>query len=266
MSSGNSKTQMGWPCHARGAFSSRTPRPPISIGGTMREIPLTQGKVALVDDEDYEWLNQWKWCLNSTGYAVRSGTDQGVSLVCMHRQIMGAQTGEQCDHVNHDKLDNRRSNLRVCLPRHNNYNKRAQSGASKYKGVSQMPNGRWVVQIGKNTKSNNPTRISFAGIKSEVFAARCYDTLARSLFGEFAWLNFPNLPNVRLPHKRIPSSRFRGVTFYKRSGRWKAQMRYHGKMVLQRECESEIGAALLYDEYARRYHGERAKVNFANDI
>ena len=81
----------------------------------MKEIPLTQCKVALVDDKYFEFLNQFKWRF-SNGYAARSDirTKRGRKTILMHRAIMDAPKGVEVDHVNGDKLDNQRSNLRLC--------------------------------------------------------------------------------------------------------------------------------------------------------
>ena len=76
----------------------------------MKKIPLTKGQFAIVDDEDYEWLNERSWCY-SHGYALR-GTNSGKRIY-MHREINNTPEGLETDHINRDKLDNRRSNLRT---------------------------------------------------------------------------------------------------------------------------------------------------------
>lgn len=80
----------------------------------MKEIRLTQGQVALVDDEDYEWLSQWKWCasFDSTNQRIYAkGWAGGTRLTYMHRIIMDAKHGDIVDHQNHNTLDCRRANL-----------------------------------------------------------------------------------------------------------------------------------------------------------
>lgn len=98
----------------------------------MKEIKLTLGQIALVDDEDFEYLNQWKWCAHlvygSLYYAVRRlhGVEVGLGnnriMVRMHRVIMNPPPGLVIDHINHNGLDNRRVNLRICTRRENHQN------------------------------------------------------------------------------------------------------------------------------------------------
>lgn len=104
----------------------------------MKTIPLTQGKFAIVDDADYDFLMQWKW-LFAKGYAMRNGPRNNYARdrIYMHRLLAGNPNGMEVDHVNLDKLDNRRSNLRACTHQQNCCNtplsKRNKSG---FKGVS----------------------------------------------------------------------------------------------------------------------------------
>src|SRR5579859_2501899 len=108
----------------------------------MREIPLTQGKVALVDDADFDWLNQWKWCamkVGKTHYAVRNEPRQPGKkrkLILMHREI-AAQAGlSDVDHENHAGLDNQRHNLRPCTRAQNMANMSGARGRSGFRGIS----------------------------------------------------------------------------------------------------------------------------------
>lgn len=153
-----------------------------------KEIPLTQGKVALVDDEDYEWLMQWKWCY-SEGYAVRGSTH---GLVFMHRAVLEAhrsnRQGKLTDHRNRNSLDNRRSNLRPAthLQSVRNTGPRA-GGSSRYKGVTfDKASGKWAARIFFKGR-----KVSLGRFTSETDAARAYDKAARRYFGAFAYLNFP---------------------------------------------------------------------------
>lgn len=91
----------------------------------MQTIQLSQGKVSLVGDSDFEWFNQWKWTAmkrGNTWYAVRGGF-LGPKIL-MHREIMNAPKDMQVDHINGDGLDNRRENLRVCTNAENGRNRK----------------------------------------------------------------------------------------------------------------------------------------------
>lgn len=90
----------------------------------MKEIPLTRGYVALVDDEDYNWLNQWKWCADGNGYATRSvGGKRTQKKLYMHRLVNKTPEGLQTDHINRNRCDNRKENLKAVTPKENQQNK-----------------------------------------------------------------------------------------------------------------------------------------------
>ncbi len=125
----------------------------------MKKIPLTQGKFTVVDDKDFDWLNKWKWTYDGNpGYAYRKiwigGMGRKEKKVYMHRQIMDLPVKKVIDHINRDKLDNRRHNLRVCLQRQNCKNHiRHKNNKSGFKGVSlDKRSNKWVVEIMTNGK------------------------------------------------------------------------------------------------------------------
>lgn len=193
----------------------------------MKEIPLTQGKVAIVDDEDYEWLSQWKWCIDFRGYAIRYDYSTGVQrVVKMHRAILAddLKPGLVCDHVNRDKLDNRRGNLRACTQSENNRNSTSRRGSSsRYIGVSAYRE-RWKAQI-----QLSGCKKSLGTFSCEQDAALAYNRAARELFGEFANLN-PVKDDGRpllSVGKPLPSSGFRGV--HSCGSRWQAVACVGGK-------------------------------------
>lgn len=159
----------------------------------MKTIPLTQNKVALVDDEDFEWLNQFKWYASKQRndyIAVRHCRCRFVErryMIYMHRQIMSCPQDKQIDHINHNRLDNQRCNLRICTNAENHRNsKKIKNTTSTYKGVSwQRQNKKWQVKIKLNSKD-----IYLGCFDSEIKAAQIYDQAAQKYFGEFACTNF----------------------------------------------------------------------------
>ena len=155
------------------------------------EIPLTQGKVAIIDFDDYERVSHYKWYAHkdkATFYAyANTKTECGESVkLKMHRLIMNASILKQVDHINGDGLDNRRSNLRLATQSQNNQNQRKTRGKSRYKGVSLRCDGKkWCAQVKLNAKIHR-----LGSFNTEEDAARAYDKKARELFGEFARCNF----------------------------------------------------------------------------
>lgn len=154
----------------------------------MKQIPLTQGKFALVDDEDFEYLNQWKWHYLKVGYAARSvKKDNKKTYIYMHREINETVVGRHTDHINNDKLDNRRHNLRSATKGQNmaNVGKRAHGASSRYKGVSlDKRNRRWFSRI---CIGNN--KIYLGRFSTEIEAAQSYNDAATKYHGEYALLN-----------------------------------------------------------------------------
>jgi hypothetical protein len=123
----------------------------------MKEIGLTQGMVALVDDGDYEWLNQWKWYAGKLGNGYYASRHNGQPVVLMHRQILGLVPGDGkiADHENRDSLDNRRKNLRVVSKSKNCLNHNGHiDNTSGHTGVSwHKPRKKWQAYIRVNGKT-----------------------------------------------------------------------------------------------------------------
>lgn len=159
----------------------------------MRKIVLTQGKTTIVDDQDFEILSQISWYYHK-GYAARTEIRDGKRhTLYMHRLLMKPPKGMIVDHINGNKLDNRRKNLRICNRAENNRNmihyrsrKRAVTH-SKYKGVYWVGGKKnpWVAQIRYNKR-----QIHLGYFSTEKEAALAYDQAAFELFGPFACPNF----------------------------------------------------------------------------
>jgi hypothetical protein len=167
---------------------------PFLLEFDMKTIPLTQGKFAIVDDEDYKELSKHKWYAsksNKKNKTIRFYAQRGRKpIIKMHREIMGLNKGDkkEIDHRNHDSLDNRKCNLRVCTSIENSYNKRP-NGTSKYKGIYWW-NNKWVSTIRANGRA-----IYLGRFETEKEAAITYNNAAKKYFGEFAYLNVMGADN-----------------------------------------------------------------------
>lgn len=156
----------------------------------MKKIELSHGRFAIVDDEDFERVSEYRWFYwlkknsNLSGYA---SAQVNKRTTMMHRLIIGAKPGELVDHINGDPLDNRRSNLRVCTPLENKRNsKKRIKTKSIYKGLSKGEGRKkWQVQLRYDGK-----KITIGNFESEIEAARAYDKAARLYYGAFASTNF----------------------------------------------------------------------------
>ena len=164
----------------------------LRYGYAFRRIPLTQGKYAIVDNDDYFRLNKYKWHTSrgrSTFYAVRdirTGKNKQKEII-MHREIMKTDDEFYVDHINGNGLDNRKANLRAATALQNSWNcrKTRRKKSSKYKGVSWLKRQKiWQSRIQANGKM-----IFLGNFKDEKKAAEVYDQAAQKHHKEFAVLN-----------------------------------------------------------------------------
>lgn len=230
----------------------------------MKKVNLTKGKVALVDDEDFERIMTKNWCI-SAGYAMNA------SLGLMHRFIMSAQKGIHVDHIDGDHLNNQKSNLRFATRSQNAWNNHSRLGVSKYKGVQfDAVHGRW---FGTITKEGI---VYYLGShRDELKAARKYNKRAKELFGEFANLNdidgytygidLARPANTRVRLRNLGPSGYRGVHLDKSrsvGGRdiWIAQIKCAGKNISRRFTDI-YAAASWYNIQATKMHGAEAILN-----
>ena len=153
----------------------------------MKQIPLSNGKFSLVDDEDFAWLSKFKWHFNE-GYARTHDFVPGMTHY-LHELVTLFKLKDQVDHIDANRLNNQKSNLRAATQQQNNANalKWRRTCSSRYKGVCwAKTKNKWEVKITVNYKT-----IHLGRYFDEEEAARTYDQAAKEHFGEFARLNFP---------------------------------------------------------------------------
>lgn len=185
------------------------------------ELRLYQSDlVGLVDDEDLDGLLGWRW-IELGGYIVRQQrTPTGTTLIYLHRWLMKARPNEVVDHINNNRLDNRRScNLRLCSQSENLANRPAPMPHG-YRGVYPERSGSWRAQIKVNGRNRR-----LGTFQRPEAAARAYDVAALAAWGRFARLNFPGETPAQLELPTFddllafatPAPSPRGMDFYELS-------------------------------------------------
>jgi hypothetical protein len=157
----------------------------------MKKLKLKNcDKFTLIDDEDFDLLNQFQWEITTNNY-VRAKIDYintKEKRVYLHRFLMKPPINKFVDHIDGNPLNNQKCNLRVCTARENVINSKRHGKYSKYKGVSycstEKRKKRWVAACEVNNK-----RITIGRYYTEKEAADAYNKKALELFGEFAKIN-----------------------------------------------------------------------------
>jgi hypothetical protein len=221
-----------------------------------KEIPLTRGYVAIVDDANWHELQQYKWHYQN-GYAGRSehGTRR---YVMMHRVIMQAEPHQTIDHINGNGLDNRRANLRFATPQQNAFNSKKRPGSSRYKGVSQERD-KWLATIRAGEK-----QIKLGRFEVELHAALAYDKASLEKHGEYGKRNFTSEvfavlwdahKEVILNTRRNYTSTNKGISWDKSKQKWSAKYYADGKLHHIGNYSSEAEARKARDEYKQAHTG-----------
>jgi hypothetical protein len=206
-------------------------------------VSIDFGKL-IIDKDDLEKILSKKWTI----YIY-------INRIQIHNLILNKKNKKNViDHINQNRLDNRKINLRECSRQENSFNIKSKDNcSSKYKGVSYLnKQKKWCASIQINNKSYN-----IGNFKNEKDAARHYDAFARYFFKEFAYLNFPNetldinvddIINKRKNKKR--SSKYIGVCYSKKHKRWISYIIENQKTKRLQYHKTEIEAAKRYNEEA----------------
>ena len=148
---------------------------------------MTQKKFAIVDAEDYERVNRYKWCVSAKGNTIYAYRKDHGKNVYLHQFLMKPPKGMVVDHIDGNGLNDRKSNLRVCTKQQNLCNRGPIVRSSQFKGVHFC---KWTQKWYATIRHGGVT-IRLGPFDDEVEAARAYDRKAYELFGEYAYLNFP---------------------------------------------------------------------------
>jgi AP2-like factor, euAP2 lineage len=243
-----------------------------------REIKFTNCEaIALVSDEDYGFLNQFKWHLS--GPYPCSSIDGTANKLRMHQVVIRHWIGDvpegyEIDHIDRDKLNNTRENLRLCTKAQNMANMirgGSQHSDHGYKGV--YPSGRgWSARIGSGEH-----RRYLGQFNGETAAAAAYNRAAKEMYGEFAILNpvpddVQDEPFVPLPRPQVfakkrnsKTSKYRGVTKHSQCDRWIGQFSSNGARTYLGLFATEEEAARAWDVKARELFGDAAPLNFPDE-
>ena len=156
----------------------------------MKEINLTQGKIALVDDADYELAKTHKWCARKSRNLYYASAKISGKNVSLHAFLLASPKNSEIDHVDGNGLNNQRLNLRICSHMENMANqKQHRDSKSPYKGISRAQHcDRWAAQLFFQGR-----KLYLGLFKDPIDAAKAYDAKAKELFGSFARLNFPGV-------------------------------------------------------------------------
>ena len=214
----------------------------------------------MVDDEDFDRVNQYRWS-NSHGYANTIIKGKKVKL---HRFIMDIVDVPEIviDHINRDTLDNRKCNLRKCSKKENCRNRKGLDNSSSiYKGVSLNYNKKWKATIYCDCKN------IYVGIfNTEVEAAIAYNNIAKSIYGEFAFLNsIPEEFKEIIPKPFKSKCSYIGVSL-RPSGKYAVGIIKNKVKIHLGTFSDPIEAAKAYDAKAKELHGSKAKLNFPDSL
>lgn len=239
----------------------------------IKTIKTLDNKEVLVDDMDYDFINfLYDLYVDKNGYVVTKikVKNMGVTTGQLHRVIMQPPNGKfiHVDHRDGNKLNNTRSNLRICKHEENMRNRKpvllvkGKEVSSKYKGVYwNKPVEGWIALI-----RYEGTKINLGVFDIEIAAANCYNYYANIYHKEFAKLNdCPHMSKedwIKFKRGTNQTSSFNGVSYSKSERKWLSQICHNYNREVIGRFDSEIEAAIAYDKRAIELKGNKAKLNF----
>lgn len=195
------------------------------------ELPLTQGRVALIDASDYEWAMQWSWRYHADGPRRSDGRGSTIQL---HRALLRAEPGQNVKFKNGDKLDCRRCNLQLA-------NRSGMHGVYWDSNAS-----KWSARL------RSCGQYHYIGLFDDPFQAKAvHDHMYRKLKEE-------------RPRRTVRSrnrSGIRGVSYDKKNRKWEVRITVNGKQRYVGRFRHPLEAAAAYDAAAIKYHGDNARLN-----
>lgn len=238
------------------------------------DIFLKNGECFQVSNEDLDWVLNFKWCVDTKGYIQRSYSINGViKKAVLHRVICEMMelniNNQSIDHIDCNRLNNCRNNLRIATRSQNNFNQKIRSNnTSNYKGVSWCKQaGKWRVRIYIDKKEKH---VGF--FDCPIKGAIAYDIRAFEEYGEFAHFNFPDKIKQSISEKnnyvkiiQPKTSKFKGVSWNTQRMKWHSLIKINGKQKHLGFFDCPIEAAIAFDRAAVEYRGEFVKLNFPED-
>ena len=217
-----------------------------------------------IDDEDFDRVNKYRWRLHSAGYAQSSGKING-KYVYLHRFLLSIEDkNQQIDHIDRNKLNNKKSNLRLCSPSQNSANIGLFSiNTTGYKGVVQSKYGSYAANI-----RHSGNRVHIGTYRNIIHAAQAYDKYALIYFNDFAVLNFPE--EHELYCKNFPDEYALDFKTFKlnTTSKYRGVYKYHDTRYMVNINHKYIGlytsekeAALAYNVEATKLFGDKAILN-----
>ena len=205
---------------------------------------------ALIDLEDVEKCRLYKWSLSNKYVATRWDKNKNSeTTIFLHRYIMNCPEEYEVDHINRNKLDNRKNNLRICLHIENQKNMKVKSinKTSKYKGVNWYQRENcWRVRICTDNK-----RFEVGFFDSEIAAANAYNYYAKKFHGEFALLNDVKFMEKeeweKYKRKMDNKTGYKGVSYVKQNNKYRARITIDKKEICLGYFDTPKEASIVYN-------------------